>query len=75
MHNPSCAHALAGLFLCYLHAKKQVFTLSPTVLLTDVNECLMGTALCFNGATCRNHFDGYECECTNTWMGDYCEIG
>lgn len=39
---------------------------------TDVDECLVLSNLCKNGATCTNFVGGYTCRCINGWEGVDC---
>ncbi|KFD46228.1 hypothetical protein M513_12891 [Trichuris suis] len=38
----------------------------------DHNDCENNA--CLNGATCRDHLNGYECICTREFYGEYCEL-
>ena len=38
----------------------------------DVDECLVLSNLCKNGATCTNFVGGYTCRCINGWEGVDC---
>ena len=42
---------------------------------SDVDECTEGVYPCQNGATCKNIFGNYECDCTEGWMDKDCDKG
>ena len=48
-----------------------VISLTYFVLLVDIDECL--TATCANGAQCVDGVNGYTCDCTNGYLGEFCE--
>lgn len=38
----------------------------------NINECDL--QLCENRATCRDHVNGFECICTENFVGEYCNL-
>ena len=38
--------------------------------MTDIDECLVGTAECDNDANCTNTIGGYNCSCNSGYEGD-----
>ena len=37
---------------------------------TDINECISGSAVCHDNATCTNTDGSYECTCDTGFSGD-----
>ena len=48
-----------------------VMSVTYSVPLVDIDECL--TATCANGAQCVDGVNGYTCDCTNGYLGEFCE--
>ena len=44
-------------------------------LYSDINECTEGIPPCLNGATCRNRYGDYDCDCTDGWTNKNCDEG
>ena len=40
---------------------------------TDLDECKTGSP-CKHGGTCTNTIGNYQCDCTNGWTGQSCQI-
>lgn len=45
----------------------------PFLIADILNECNSGP--CHNGGTCIDHLGKFECECTNDYSGQRCELG
>ena len=47
----------------------------PSLLFSDIGECMAGSDSCMNGATCINTVGSYTCLCDVGWTGNVCDIG
>ena len=46
-----------------------------TNVYTDVDECIEMPGLCLNNGKCVNGQGNFTCNCTDGYMGEYCENG
>ena len=43
-------------------------------LILDINECEISSNICQNGGVCSNEFGGFQCQCTDSFDGEFCEL-
>ena len=46
-----------------------------SLIISDVNECVMYPGICENNSTCTNTFGDYECDCLPGFAGKNCSQG
>ena len=44
-----------------------------SVIFPDFDECSNDTAICMHNGTCTNFMGGFNCTCTENYMGETCE--
>lgn len=66
----SCEEIIAALTI---HVYNTLSAFMTFVSLIDYNECASNP--CYNGATCSNFQNFFNCTCPMGWTGDLCAVG
>ena len=66
-----CVFYLLSKYSCETK-QKYIYTCSY-LRVADIDECSELPSVCQNGATCRNSFGTFSCECMPGWEGTNCE--
>lgn len=67
-----CQNVLVTIYCLFIDSCPSNFT--GVTCETNVDECLVLSNPCKNGATCTDYYGGYVCRCIYGWEGFDCSV-